>query len=213
MFVENRLRLFAIILSLCFTGQLAWAGKNDVLAELKFKASSRVEKSAGVWVDGQYLGYLKELKRSKKVLLLPGSHEVLVRRAGYADFKTDVVLEPGQVSRLHVKLMEDPEAVYPSDTARVQINIEPNRAAVFVDDQYVGYVDRFDRRGQGLLLAPGTHRFKVTLPGYQTFETEMNLRAGQDYEISTRLRKGSITEADELTGPEAEAEPVADTNP
>ncbi|MEM7282374.1 MAG: PEGA domain-containing protein, partial [Pseudomonadota bacterium] len=174
----------------------SYAGRNEVLAELQFKAASRVEKSAGVWVDGQYLGFLKELKRKKKVVLLPGPHQISIRRVGYENFDREINFEPGQVLRLHVAMNENEQAEYPVDTARVRVNVEPNRAAVFVDDKYVGYVDRFDGRRQGLLVAPGKRRFKVTLPGYQTFETEMTVNANQDYEISTTLQKGSIKEAD-----------------
>jgi hypothetical protein len=58
---------------------------NDVLGEIELLAASKVEKTSGVWIDGQYLGYLKELKGSKKILLLPGEHEV-VRQGGYKDF-------------------------------------------------------------------------------------------------------------------------------
>jgi hypothetical protein len=50
------------------------------------KEKSHVEKTSGVWVDGEYVGYLKELKGSKKVLLLPGEHVVTVRQDGYQDF-------------------------------------------------------------------------------------------------------------------------------
>ncbi len=42
---------------------------NDVTGEIQFEGKSHVEKTSGVWVDGAYVGYLKELKGSKKVLL------------------------------------------------------------------------------------------------------------------------------------------------
>jgi hypothetical protein len=45
-----------------------------ILGELEFQAASKVEKTSGVWIDGQYVGYLGELKGKKKVLLLPGDH-------------------------------------------------------------------------------------------------------------------------------------------
>ena len=46
---------------------------------------------------------------------------------------------------------------------------------MFVDDRFVGHVDEFDGANQGLLLAPGKHRVKISLPGYQTFETDITL--------------------------------------
>ncbi len=48
----------------------------EVLGEIELVGATKVEKTSGVWVDGQYLGYLKELKGSKKILLCPGSHEL-----------------------------------------------------------------------------------------------------------------------------------------
>ena len=178
------------------TGRL-YAG-NEVLGEIQLIGATKVEKSSGVWVDGQYLGYLKELKGSKKILLLPGEHEIAVRQAGYKDFTQKVVLEPGQKHTINVAMEKDPQAQYPEQTALVKMSVSPNRAAVFVDESYVGHVDEFDGPGQALLLAPGKHKIKISLPGYQTFETEVNLLANQKFELKTDLFKGSITQAGPL---------------
>ena len=35
---------------------------NKVMGEIQFEGKSHVEKTSGVWVDGEYVGYLKELK-------------------------------------------------------------------------------------------------------------------------------------------------------
>ena len=43
-----------------------WAqSSNQVLGEVELVGATGVEKSSGVWIDGQYLGYLKELNGSK----------------------------------------------------------------------------------------------------------------------------------------------------
>ena len=171
---------------------------NDVLGEIQFVGASKVEKTSGVWVDGQYVGYLKELKGSKKVLLLPGEHEIVVRQAGFKDFTQKVLLEPGQRQVVNVTMAKDPQAQYPEVTAEVKMSVRPNRAAVFVDDRFVGFVDQFDGPGQWLLLAPGKHRFKIALPGYKTFETEVSLLANQKFELKTDVFKGSIMDAGPL---------------
>ena len=49
--------------------------------------------------------------------------------------------------------------------------------------------------GRGLLVTPDTHRVRIALPGYQTFETEVTVRPNQKLKIETELVKGSITEA------------------
>jgi hypothetical protein len=56
--------------------------KNQITGEIKFEGVTYVEKKAGVWVGGQYLGFLKELKGKRKIVLLPGEHQIIVRRAG-----------------------------------------------------------------------------------------------------------------------------------
>jgi PEGA domain-containing protein len=174
-----------------------WAG-NDIMSEIQFVGVSKTEKTSGVWVDGQYVGYLKELKGSKKVVLLPGQHEITVKQAGYQDFTQKVVLEPGQKHVIQVAMQKNPAAQYPDATAQIKMSVSPNRAAVFLDDQFVGHVDEFDGPGQALLVAPGKHRVKITLPGYRTFETELNLLAEQKFELKTDLFKGSILQAGPL---------------
>jgi len=191
------LRFGLLVFVLTLPTLLLYAG-NDVLGEIQLLGATKVEKSSGVWVDGQYLGYLKELKGSKKILLLPGEHEIAVRQAGYKDFTQKVVLEPGQKHTINVAMEKDPQAQYPEQTAQVKMSVSPNRAAVFVDENYVGHVDEFDGPGQALLLAPGKHKIKITLPGYQTFETEVNLLANQKFELKTDLFKGTITQAGPL---------------
>jgi hypothetical protein len=171
---------------------------NDIMGEIQFVGASKIEKTSGVWVDGQYVGYLKELKGSKKVVLLPGQHEVTVKQAGYNDFTQKVILEPGQKHVIQVAMQKNPAAQYPDATAQIKMSVSPNRAAVFLDDQFVGHVDEFDGPGQALLMAPGKHRVKITLPGYRTFETELNLLAEQKFELKTELFKGSILQAGPL---------------
>jgi len=48
------------------------AQRNEVLEEVELIGAGKVENTSGVWVDGQYLGYLKELKGSKRILLYRG---------------------------------------------------------------------------------------------------------------------------------------------
>jgi len=172
----------------------ALQAKNEVLGEIHFDAKNRAAKSSGVWVDGQYVGYLKELKGSKKILLLPGKHRIEVRQAGYLTVSGEVVVEPGKKKTVKVKMQKDPSAQYGTQTALVKITGEPERAAVMVDNQFVGYVDQFNGPGQGMLLTPGRHAIQVSLPGYQTFETEVTLRPHQKLTLETDLLKADAPE-------------------
>jgi len=68
-------------------------GQNQVMGELEFEGKTKVERDSGVWIDGNYVGYLKELKDGKKIMLLPGEHEVIVRQSGYIDYVQKVVVD------------------------------------------------------------------------------------------------------------------------
>jgi hypothetical protein len=200
----HNLNVFTIIIAvlLCI-GPVAsgWAGSsNDVLGEVQLKAVDKIEKTAGIWVDGQYLGYLKELKGSKKILLLPGRHEITARLSGHLDFETTLDLKAGEKKVVRIAMRENPDAHLPDphDMARVKVLVKPTRAAVFVNDKYVGHVDQFRGFGDFLGLNPGTYRIHITLPGYLPFETEMTLAKAQKYEIKTTLQKGNASEDDKL---------------
>src|SRR2546423_11812480 len=68
---------------------------NRAMGEVQFEGASKVERDSGVWIDGQYVGYLKELKGNKQAMLLPGEHEISVRQAGLGDFVRQLAREPG----------------------------------------------------------------------------------------------------------------------
>jgi hypothetical protein len=188
--------LKALLIScIVFGAAFSLRAKNDILGEVRFVGWSKVERTSGVWIDGQYVGYLGELNGSKKVLLLPGKHEVVIQQGGYRDFKRSIVLNPGEQYHLAVSMERDPQAEYPNQTATVKFQVKPNRAAVFMDGMFVGHVDEFDGPRQAMLVAPGEHQFEITLPGYKPFRTEVSLLPDQKFEIKTNLFPGSILES------------------
>ena len=123
---------------------------NDVLGQIDLVGASKVERTSGVWIDGQYVGYLRELKGSKKLLLLPGEHEIAVRQGGYLDFVQKVTVR-GRRKADHRSQdgKRYPGPILPQITARSSLDVKPNRAAVFVDGVFVGHVAEFERPGQG----------------------------------------------------------------
>jgi hypothetical protein len=169
---------------------ISYAG-NDVLGEIELVGATKVEKTSGVWIDGQYVGYLKELKGSKKILLLPGEHEIVVRQGGYKDFSQKVMVQPGGKQLIRVAMEKDLRMQIPTITAEIKLSVVPDRAAVFVDGLFVGHVAEFGGVGRALLVAPGKRKITVSLPGYQTFETEINLVASQKFQVKTDLIKSS----------------------
>ena len=181
---------------LCAMGPLLAQG--EIMGEIQFSGASKVEKGSGVWIDGQYVGFLNELKGKNKVVLLPGKHEIAVRQSGYSDFTREVTVEPGQKQPVRVEMQKANGAIWPSVTAELKLDIEPDRAAVFVDDSFVGHAGEMGGSFGKMLVSPGVHRIKIALPGYRTFETEVNLLPDQRAEIKTELPRGSIQQAGPL---------------
>jgi hypothetical protein len=179
----------AIVLFLCFS--MSAGAANPILSEIEIEAATRVERNAGVWIDGQYVGYVKNLHGSGKLVLVPGEHLLQIKLIGYEDIDRTITVDPGQEMRYRVSMREAEDVEYPdeADTARLRVLVEPEEAAIFIDGAYVGHVDRFNGR-RGMRLASGTYQFTIALPGYIPFETELTLNAGQKYEIKTELPRG-----------------------
>jgi len=190
-----------VCLSLSLFVPLLHAG-NDVLGEVELVGASKVENTSGVWVDRQYVGYLSELKGSKKLLLLPGEHDITVRQGGYLDFNQNILVRAGEKQTIDVKMEKDNRVALPKITAQIKLDVRPNRAAVFVDGVYVGHIAEFQGVGRAMLVAPGKHKISISLPGYQNFETEIDLVANQKSEIKTDLVKGGPVEGPTLTPPQ-----------
>lgn len=168
---------------------------NQVMGQVEFVGKTKPEKTAGVWVDGQYVGYVNELKGDKKVLLLPGEHSISVRQTGYLDSDQKIVTEPGKKTILTITLERDPKAMFSASNAQVKLKVMPERAAVFVDGKFAGTANQFQGVGRAMLIAPGKHHIKIGLAGYQPFETDVSLEPNQKMTIKTDLIEGSIEQA------------------
>jgi PEGA domain len=171
---------------------------NKVLGKIELVGASKVENTSGVWIDGQYVGYLNELKGSKKLLLLPGEHEITVRQGGYLDFTQKLSVRAGEKQTIPVKMERDTRVAFPQVTAEIKLDVKPNRAAVFVDGVFVGHVAEFSGLGRALLVTPGKRKIKITLPGYQTFETDIELVANQKSTVKTEMVSGGPAEGTPL---------------
>ena len=170
--------------------------QNQLLGQVQLIGKTKTDKTSGVWVDGQYLGYVDELNGNKEILLLPGEHEIDVRQVGYLSQTEKITVEPGQKSTINVDMRRDPKALFPTGaTAEVKLDVIPDRAAVFVDGGYAGTVREFRGFKRAMVIAPGKHHVKIALAGYQEFNTDVTLRPNQKMTIKTELISGSITQA------------------
>ena len=59
---------FCVFIAVAF----ASAQSSKVMGEVRFEGATKVEKDSGVWIDRDYVGFLKELHGETEVNLLPG---------------------------------------------------------------------------------------------------------------------------------------------
>ena len=89
-------------------------------------------------------------------------------------------------------LEENPKLTFPgSNAAELRLDIRPKRAAVFVDDGYMGHGSDFGGRFHSMLVTPGKHRLKVTLEGYQTYEMEIDPAANSKTAMTINLDRSA----------------------
>jgi PEGA domain len=183
---------YLVVLSivLAFAGSLCARDKR--LTEVKLQGASGVAKGSGVWVDGQYVGYLEELKGNKKIMLAPGEHTLSIRQGGYLDFNRQVVVVQGRKQKIKVAMQKNLSIQYPKITAEVKMTVYPLDAAVFVDGIFMGHADDFDGL-RGLLVAPGKRKITISLPGYHPFDTELDLAPHQQLKLATNLMWAGAT--------------------
>ena len=194
MFTSTPVRLlrFSVLVFLFVAHADTYGQQSPRMGEVRFSADNQTQRDSGVWIDGKYAGYVKELKGNRKVMLPPGEHEISIRQAGYKDFTKKLVVEPDQIQTIDVVMEENTKAIYPgTNAAELRLDIRPKRAAVFVDDGYMGHGSNFGGRFHSMLVSPGTHRLKVTLDGYRTYETEINVLASNKSQMKIVLEKNS----------------------
>jgi hypothetical protein len=169
----------------------AYGQQTPKMGEVRFTADNQAERDSGVWIDGKYAGYVKELKGDRKVMLPPGEHEISIRQSGYKEFTQKIVLAPDEVQTIAVLMEEDTKVTFPgNNAAELRLDILPKRAAVFIDGGYMGHGSDFGGRFHSMLVSPGKHQLKVTLDGYRTYETEIDALASTKSQMKIALEKG-----------------------
>jgi hypothetical protein len=190
MMLNARLRLACLVCAYLFFAPLAPAQDAGKTGEVRFTADTQEERDAGVWIDGKYAGYVKELKGDRKVMLPPGEHEISIREAGYKDLDKKLVIAPGEAQTIAVALETNPKEIFPGANAvDVRLDILPKRAAVFVDGGYLGHGGDFGGRFHSMQVSPGKHHIRVELNGYKPYETDLTVVENEKPRMKITLEK------------------------
>ena len=104
----TRVAVLTLVIWFGIAGASRAQNTNQVLGQVDFDAKTNIDKGSGVWVDGQYLGYVGELKGNKKILLIPGKHEIAVRQVGFRDVTQSIEVTPGGTTIVTVRMEKDP---------------------------------------------------------------------------------------------------------
>lgn len=187
--MKNGRRLFSILglAVLALSWGIVTRAQNDVMGAVKFRTTNKSENSAGVWIDGKYVGYVSELHGYDKVTLLPGMHDIVVRQAGFLDYDQKINVQPATRITIRFTLKRDPRAEYAKNPAELKLNVTPAEAGVFLDGTFAGYGQEFQGVGRGMLVSPGTHQIKFVLPGFEDYETQVNAVAKKKSTVKVAL--------------------------
>lgn len=77
----------------------------------------------------------------------------------------------------------------PAEQGRLRFDVEPDDAAVYLDDRYVGTAEELGELSRGLRVKPGRHTVTVVRPGYGTKTVDVESKAGAAVDVVVELEK------------------------
>jgi hypothetical protein len=137
---------------------------------------------AGIYVDEAYRGETPITIGN----IVQGSHNVRLRLAGFQDYVTTVVINPGQTTTINPTL----QPIVNPKTGYVLVGSTPAGASIYLDGGYQGTTSsgtQYDITG----VSPGTHTVLLRLSGYQDYTTTVTVAAGQIVTVSPTLTPSS----------------------
>jgi hypothetical protein len=169
------------------------------------------QRDALVYVDGYAAGIVDDFDGVfQRLELVPGHHEIVVYMPGYRTLRQNLYLNPGSTHTIKHTLVPlgpgetgepqpvpramppvpgppgpFPPAVVTQRDGTLLLRVQPGDASVYIDgEQWRG------PQGQDRLviqLATGSHRVRVERPGFQSFDVQVEVRAGETTAFSVTL--------------------------
>jgi hypothetical protein len=141
--------------------------------------------SAGVFVDGKYVGPARNFGASRNYALPPGEYEIRLAEPRYEDFVTKVSIQQGRTMTLTQTMKPLPVAKPPFGVLRTVAF--DKFEAVYVNGRFMGHADEFNNPFQGLKLNPGEYIVKIVPAGSEQGREE---RVTIETDRTTILRSG-----------------------
>jgi hypothetical protein len=133
---------------------------------------------ADIWIDGTYYGNGVQV-----TALSPGSHNLLLQKAGYYDYKEPFTINAGQTLTMSPGMTAYTQS---SGYGDLQIQSDPAGAAVFVNNNYEGTTSSSSALYVTQLI-PGSYSVRLTLPDYQPYTETAVVRDGIIYDIHANM--------------------------
>lgn len=142
-------------------------------------------KKADVYVDGKYIGQTDITKHPLSV----GTHTVRITKSGYEDYVTTVTIDEGKTTTITTAL-EPITAPAPGGTARIcfktvdEATGEEVNAWIYIDGKAT-----YKQTPECFELQAKDYTVKFVADGYEDFETEITVVAGQDRTYTYQLKR------------------------
>jgi hypothetical protein len=111
--------------------------------------------------------------------LPPGTYSLKAFLSGYTPDTQLITVYTGQTATYYPNLQQSPPA--PRSTGTVSVTSTPNAALVYVNDNYQG------KAPLTVTLYPGSHSFRLSLPGYDDYTTSVYVSANTNQKLNAVL--------------------------
>jgi hypothetical protein len=127
---------------------------------------------AAIYMNGNFQGYAPLTIPN----LLPGSYSMKASLNGYNPDTQIIYVYAGQTAPYYSTLQLTPPS--PHSTGTVSVTSNPSAASIYVDGSYVG------KTPLTVTLYPGSHAFRLTLPGYNDFPATVYVNANTNQKLN-----------------------------
>ena len=135
---------------------------------------------ASIYLGGKEKG---EFARTPWSGSLEGEQSYLVEKRGYKSKEGRISGDPNRLLVLQIVLSEEDYLGW------VEIKSNVPGADVFVDDKSVGAIGKTPYSGN---FKPGKHTFWVSADGYDEYQSEIEVIAGEAHEVSAQLKGAPV---------------------
>ena len=147
--------------------------------------------SAGVFVDGKYLGPAANFWSTRTYSVPAGEHELKLEDPRYETFTQKIKVESGK--RTEVSWTMQRSAAPQGPFGQLRISGGDKFAGVFLNGKFAGHVDEFDNFAQRVSLPAGEYELKIVPAGAdggdKTAVHTEQIKMGANQQLWIQLKK------------------------